>query len=341
MLGSLGCPYTCSFCIDSVVPYQPLDFAVLSEDLRFLAQKFKRPRVGWHDPNFGVRFDDYLDAIDAAVPPGRIEFAAESSLSLLSEPHLARLQRSGFKALLPGVESWYELGNKSKTGAHKGIDKVREVSDHVNRILRYVPYVQTNFVLGLDSDSGEEPFELTKRFVDMTPGAFPGYSLLSAFGRAAPLNLEYQRANRVLPFPFHFLDNNHAMNVRPKNYSWRDFYDQVIGLTRYTFSRKAIFNRFRAASATLPRWMNVVRAISSEGFGRLKHYGEVRRRLDGDASLRRYFDQESSELPAYYADQVRHDLGSMWEWLPAGALAHDPNAYRKSESAGEAQILSR
>ena len=26
MLGSLGCPYTCSFCIDSVVPYQPLEF---------------------------------------------------------------------------------------------------------------------------------------------------------------------------------------------------------------------------------------------------------------------------------------------------------------------------
>src|SRR5689334_5323619 len=26
MLGSLGCPYTCSFCIDAAVPYQPLDF---------------------------------------------------------------------------------------------------------------------------------------------------------------------------------------------------------------------------------------------------------------------------------------------------------------------------
>ena len=165
MLGSLGCPYTCSFCIDSVVPYQPLDFAVLSEDLRFLVRTFRRPRVGWHDPNFGVRFDDYLDAIDAAVPPDSIDFVAESSLSLLSEPHLKRLQRSGFKALLPGIESWYDLGNKSKTGQLKGMDKVRHVSEHVNLILRYVPYVQTNFVLGLDSDAGAEPFELTKRFL--------------------------------------------------------------------------------------------------------------------------------------------------------------------------------
>jgi hypothetical protein len=331
MIGSLGCPYTCSFCIDSVVPYQPLDFGVLAEDLRFLAKTLKRPRVGWHDPNFGVRFDDYLNAIDSAVPPGRIEFIAESSLSLLSEAHLKRLAHSGFKALLPGVESWYDLGNKSKTGERKGMDKVRQVSDHVNTILRYVPYVQTNFVLGLDGDSGEEPFELTKRFVDMTPGAFPGYSLLSAFGRAAPLNLEYQRANRVLPFPFHFLDNNHAMNVKPRNYSWRSFYDQVIDLTRYTFSPRAIVRRFRATRTFIPRWMNVVRAVSSEGFGRLAHYGQLRRRLDTDRQVQRYFEQETTELPEFYAGQIRRDLGPLWEWLPPQALSHDPNAYRQSE----------
>ncbi len=330
MLGSLGCPYTCSFCIDSVVPYQPLDLGVLTDDLRFLLRKLRRPRVGWHDPNFGVQFDQYLDAIDAAVPPGRIDFAAESSLSLLSEPHLKRLKRSGFKVVLPGVESWYELGNKSKTGQLTGMDKVRQVSDHVNMILRYLPYVQTNFVLGLDSDAGEEPFELTKRFVDLTPGAFPGYSLLSAFGRAAPLNLQYQRAERVLPFPFHFLNNNGAMNIKPKNYSWRDFYDRVISLTDYTFSGRAIARRFRAGRMMIPRGLNVVRAVSSEGFGRLKWYNEVRRRLDADSDVRRYFDQETTELPSFYVDQVRKDLGPLWDWLPAGALEHDPNAYRKS-----------
>jgi hypothetical protein len=341
MLGSLGCPYTCSFCIDSVVPYQPLDFAVLSEDLRFLVRTLRRPRVGWHDPNFGVRFDDYLDAIDAAVPPNSVDFVAESSLSLLSEPHLKRLEQSGFKALLPGVESWYELGNKSKTGQLKGMDKVRRVSEHVNLILRYVPYVQTNFVLGLDSDAGAEPFELTKRFVDLTPGAFPGYSLLSAFGRAAPLNLQYQRANRVLPFPFHFLDNNHAMNVKPKNYSWRDFYDRVIGLTGYTFSWRAIINRFRATRTMIPRWMNVVRAVSSEGFGRLAYYTELRRRLDTDRQVQRYFEQKTTELPAFYVDQVRKDLGPLWEWLPAEALNHDPHAYLTSEEEQSRKTLER
>jgi hypothetical protein len=330
MLGSLGCPYTCSFCIDSTVPYQPLDFEVMKEDLSFLLRKFKRPLVGWHDPNFGIRFDDYMNAIEETVPPNRIDFIAESSLSILSEPHLKRLKHNGFKAMLPGIESWYTLGDKSKTGNLIGMEKVRQVSEHVNTIMRYIPYVQTNFVLGLDVDEGPEPFELTKKFVDLTPGAFPGYSLLSAFGQAAPLNLEYQRADRVLPFPFHFLDNNRAMNVKPKNYSWQEFYRHVIDLGKHTYSYNAIFRRLRANTMMIPKWMNVVRAVSTEGFGRIKYNTRVHHHLTGDSQFRSYFEHETDRLPSFYEEQVKKDLGPMWDWLPAGALHHDPNAYLKS-----------
>ena len=339
MIGSLGCPYTCSFCIDSVVPYQPMDFDVLTEDLRFLLTKFKRPRVGWHDPNFGVRFDDYMDAIEAAVPPDSIDFIAESSLSILSEPHLKRLQRNGFKAILPGIESWYDMGNKSKTGNRTGMEKVLQVADHVNMILKYIPYVQTNFVFGLDGDEGPEPFELTKKFLDMTPAAFPAYSLLSAFGQAAPLNLEYQRDDRVLPFPFHFLNNNHAMNVRPRNYSWPEFYDGLIDVSRHSFSWRSIINRYAETDGAIPRWMNVLRAVSSEGFGRINYHTQIRRRLDADRQLRNYLEGETTELPDFYARRIRADLGPLWEWLPEGALHHDPNAYLKSERPTQTTLL--
>jgi hypothetical protein len=63
MIGSMGCPYTCSFCIDSTVPYQPLDFQSMRKDLEFLLTKFKRPFVAWHDPNFGIRFQENMEAI--------------------------------------------------------------------------------------------------------------------------------------------------------------------------------------------------------------------------------------------------------------------------------------
>ncbi|MGH9762105.1 MAG: radical SAM protein, partial [Blastocatellia bacterium] len=214
---------------------------------------------------------------------------------------------------------------------------VQQVAEHVNMILRYIPYIQTNFVLGLDTDEGPEPFELTKRFVDLAPGAFPGYSLLSAFGQAAPLNLEYQRANRVLPFPFHFLNNNQAMNVRPKNYTWPDFYRNVIDLGKYTYSYRAIANRFRGTRGAIPRWMNVVRAMSSEGFGRIKYHSGILQRLTTDRPFRRYFEQDTTELPDFYVNVAKNDLGSLWDWLPDGALHHDPYAFLKSVAAARAQ----
>jgi len=331
MIGSLGCPYTCSFCIDSTVDYQPLGFEQLRDDLAFLLTKVKRPIVGWHDPNFGVRFDDYMEAVEAAVPRGAMRHIAESSLSLLAEPHLKRLRQNGFQAILPGIESWYDLGNKSKT-RRTGLDKVMQVADHVNMILRYIPYIQTNFVLGLDGDMGPEPFELTKKFIDLAPGAFPAYSLLSAFGRAAPMNLDYQRAGRVLPFPFHFLNNNHAMNVRPKNYSWTEFYDGLIDVTSYSFSWRAIARRIPATGTAIPKWMNFVRAVSSEGFGRIKYHTTIRRLLDTDASVRGYLEGETDVLPEFYQERIRRELGPMYDHLPPGALEHDQNAYLQTVS---------
>lgn len=332
MIGSLGCPYTCSFCIDSVVDYQPLAFDQVKEDLRFLVGKMPRPRVGWHDPNFAVRFDDYMTTIEDAVDPNRIDFIAEMTLSLLSESHLRRLQHNGFKAVLPGIESWYSLGEKSKTGRNIGLDKVRQVSEHINLILRYIPYVQTNFVLGLDTDQGPEPFELTKQFLDLSPGAFPAFSLLSAFGQAVPLNLELQRQGRVIPFPFHFLDNNKAMNVYPKHYRWPDFYEHVVNLSRYAFSWPRIFRRLRANRGAIPKGMNVLRAVSSEGFGRIKYHSTIRRLLDSDPPVRRFFEGETSVLPKFYENRIQRDLGALWEALPPGALMHDPNAYLTTQA---------
>ncbi len=329
LLSSLGCPYSCDFCIDSTVPYQALDTDEMKQDLTFLLQKVKHPRVAWHDPNFGVRFDPCMDAIEEVVPPGRIDFVAESTLSLLSEPRLKRLKRNGFKALLPGIESWFDMGKKSRTGNTTGMDKVRMVSEHVNMILRYIPYVQTNHIFGLDGDEGPSPFELTKRFLDLSPGAFPAYSMLSAFGQAAPLNLEFQQANRVLPFPFHFLSNI-QMNVKPKNYSWPAFYDHLIDVTKYSYSPHLLVRRFLANGETIPRWLNIVRGLSSERFGRVAYFTEVRRRLESDLPFRRFFEQETDEIPGYFVEKIRSDLGEFWKWLPMGAIRHDPNAYLRS-----------
>lgn len=327
MIGSMGCPYNCSFCIDSEVQYQTMNYEQMKEDLGHIATLKKPPWVGWHDPNFGIRFNETMDVLESAVKPGRITFVAESSLAVLTESNLKRLQRNNFGGLLPGVESWYELGNKSKASRKQGIERVKQVAEHANMVMRYIPFLQTNFVFGLDSDFGSEPFDLTKRFVDLSPGSFPGYSLLSAFGEAAPLNLSYQEEGRVLPFPFHFLNNHLAMNVKPKNYDWETFYDHIIDITAYTFSYKAIYRRAMANKKRIPKLLNVVRAISNEGTGRVKFFKKIRHNLKTDPSFRAYFEGEDVPLPDFYLNMIKQNLGYMLKWLPEGAINHDHLAY--------------
>ena len=341
MISSLGCPYQCPFCIDSTVRYQPLSRDELAEDLRFVERVMPDAVIGWHDPNFGVRFDEYLTTIEQASERRKLRFLAESSLSLLSEANVKRMAAAGFVALLPGIESWFGLGFKSKTGAKEGVAKVEQVSAHVNMLLEHVPYVQTNFVLGLDDDVGADPFELTKTFVDKVPGAFPAYSQRTAFGEATPENLELQRAGRVLGFPHHFLDNNQVMNVRPKHYRWDEFYDRLLDLTEYSFSARAIYRRWGATRQFTSRAVNFLRAVSSEGQGRIRHFHRVRRALDADPQVRRYLDQETTELPQFYVDRIRADLGPLWSRLPPDAIRHDPYAYlKKAEAPAPEQVAA-
>ena len=233
--------------------------------------------------------------------------------------------------MLPGVESWFSLGNKSRTGNTFGEEKVRQVADHVNMILRYIPYVQTNFVFGLDCDEGPEPFELTKKFVDLVPGAFPAYSLLTAFGRAAPLNLEFQRAGRVLSFPHHFLDNHGAMNVRPKNYGWSQFYEHMIDLTRHSFSTPTVARRFDGESTgdsahaqRDPR----VRGRGPAAARLLSNASEAAREGCVDARVLR--GREHARAAFLRRPHPRPTCKSYWDALPANALYHDQNAYLRS-----------
>ncbi len=73
------------------------------------------------------------------------------------------------------------LGNKTKSGRVVGMDKVRQVADHVNMVMRYIPGTcRPISCWDSDTDEGPEPLEPTKLFVELAPGAFPGYSLLSA-----------------------------------------------------------------------------------------------------------------------------------------------------------------
>jgi len=341
LLGSLGCPYKCSFCIDAVVPYQPLANEGIKDDLRFFRElKLPRSVAVWHDPNFGIRFDETLNAIEDAVPPGSVTFVAETSLTLLKEDNLKRLKHNGFKAIAPGIESWFEMGDKSRMRAVHGMEKVTRVAEHANLVNSYIPYTQCNLIFGLDCDDGPEPFEMTKRFVDLAPGIYPHFALLSAFGRNAVLNLDYQRDDRVLPVPFHFLDLVQAMNVRPKHYSWPQFYDLVCDTFDHCFSPRALARRLIHNRHSYIAWEQLFRGWSSDRNNRMGYHRKMRKWLVEDRGVRAFFEGESREVPAVLVDQVRRHLGPLWEWLPEGAMNHDPNAFLESGHTHPLPVLA-
>ena len=337
---SFGCPYTCDFCIDAGIPYQQLDLESIKSDFRFLLRKMKRPRIAWYDPNFGVRLDEILNAIEEVVPSNSIDFVAECSLSFLSESKIKKLKKNGFLVIMPSIESWFGYGSKTNTGNNSGITKVKQVADHMNMIQRHIPYVHANFLLGSDADEGSMPFELTKMFLDAAPGVCPSFTLLNSFGRGTPANIQYQRANRVLPFPFHFLHSSYTLNISPKHYSWLEFYDHIIDLIQYSFCAKVVYNRFRAIKMTVPRWMNLIMTLSVGGSGITRYHAEIRHQLLTDTGFRSFFEQETTELPAFFVNKIRKDLGPLWSWLPEGALYHDTNASLRSETACTAPLVN-
>jgi hypothetical protein len=57
----------------------------------------------------------------------------------------------------------------------------------------------------------------------------------------------------------------------------------------------------------------------------------MRRRLDTDRELRAFFERETDEIPTFYRERIRQDLGPLFQHLPRGAMVHDPNAYLNAQ----------
>jgi len=337
MIGSLGCPYKCGFCIDAGVDYQPLPYEQIREDLVFIQKELKNPIVSWHDPNFGIRFNDYMDLIEEATQPGTIRFGAESTLSLLSETHLKRLQDNNFKMMIVGLESWFDYNNKARQGRRSGMDKVRSVAEHVNLITHYIPYVQANFIFGLDVDTGPLPFEATQRFIDLAPAAVPIYTLFTSYGNSAPLDRQLQREGRVLDLPFPFVDGQSAFNIKLKNYTYTEFFDHYIDLFRYTFLPGVAWRRFTSNPHSLfskARWVSLLRYKGVLGKGRYGYYKKLRHLLATDRELQAFYAGESVEVPSFFRDKIKVDLGFFFDHLPAGALDHSERGQPRSGHRG-------
>ena len=67
--------------------------------------------------------------------------------------------------------------------------------------------------------------------------------------------------------------------------------------------------------------------MAGEGYGRIRFFSKVRENLIRDRQFRKYFEGETMRLPTFYTDIIMKDLGIWKQWLPQGAIEHNPNSY--------------
>lgn len=312
LLASVGCPYSCSFCIDWNTKYVPMPRERLQADLAYLAKHYPGVLVGYHDPNFAVRFDETMDVIETIPPERRNRYIMESSLSILKPARLHRLRATRCVYVAPGVESWTAFSDKAAVGAKSGRDKLDQVVAHFSEIRRHVPGLQANFIFGTDADRGEEPVELTKEFIRRLPFVFPTVNIPTPFG-GTPLFDEHLAKGRILrAMPFAFYYNPYLVTTLP-HYDPVEYYRHLIEIHATVTSGASLVRRL---STKAPPAMHLVHTLRT--FAVARDLGEMRRLyrlLAEEPAFRAFHEGRSARLPDYYRWQFRERLGAFADLL--------------------------
>ncbi|MEQ1566654.1 MAG: radical SAM protein [Myxococcota bacterium] len=313
LLASVGCPYRCAFCTDADVAYRPFDPSVVADEVRALVELFPGCLGFWHDPNFGVRFDELLDAIGRGAGAARPKFGAESSLSLLSGDRIDRLARAGFVAMLPGVESFGAPDPKQGARGH-GSERLASTVAQVEALVARIPYVQVNLIVGLEQDRGTDAAALARAFVERAAGCWPNVNLLTAYGRHAPLARALSDAGRVLPVPWTLLDQKTCSNVASDDPAAP--FREALALAELAGSPAVMARRLRATSGVRQRLIHLLRAYGREQRARVAWYRRALELLDTDRGFRAFFSGEPAPVPAALRELAVARLGSWASAVP-------------------------
>jgi hypothetical protein len=344
LLTSIGCPYSCDFCVDWRNDYVMLPRERLLADLRYVADKLPGILLAIHDPNFAVRFDEVLDVMEEIPPGRRSPYAMESSLSILRGPRLRRLRETKCLYAAPGVESWVDYSNKSGAGSSVGPDKLEKIVQHFEELHRHVPGLQANFIFGTDGDRGSEPSELTCEFIRRLPFVWPAINIPVSFA-GTPLYDRYLSDGRVLqtmPFAFYY---NPFVVVRPLHYSTVELYDNLIKIYETITSSRQLVRRLRSASS--PGFAAIHFLRTMQLIVEAKSLRELRNSVARDPEMRAFHEGRSSALPGYYRRLLKERLGSYGELFaegdltprlePAGGTAGKERARRPAARIGTAE----
>jgi hypothetical protein len=306
VLASIGCPYACDFCIDWNAPYRALPLDRLDADLRYVSRQWPGSLVMFHDPNFALKFDQVFDVLEGLPPARRPPYIFESSLTVLRGERAKRLGRTNCAMAAPGIESWTDYSPKAGVGRASGMEKVQRVVEHFHTLAENVPYLQANFIFGLDTDHGDAPIGLTKLFMDRTPFVWPAINIPMPFG-GTPLHAELVSGGRVLAsMPFAFYYAPYLVTI-PRHYDTVTYYEKLLELLSHATSRSMLARRMRSTSNRRVQLIHWTRTSGTRAM--MGRYRQILHLLRTDAGFRAFHEGRSAALPDFYRDQYDRMLG--------------------------------
>ena len=306
MLASMGCPYRCDFCIDWNNAYRGLSLERLAADMSYLSRRLPGKLVLFHDPNFAVKFDQVFEVLETLPRSKRPPYLFESSLTVLRGERVTRLKETNCAMVAPGVESWTDYSNKAGVGRTGGMEKVIRVADHFQRLGENVPYLQANFIFGLDTDQGDDPVELTKAFMDRTPFVWPAINIPVPFG-GTPLHDRLSGSDRILtamPFGFYYAPYlvTSLMHYEPVTY-----YEKLLELFGHAASPAMLKRRIRSTPNRTVKLVHWTRTAGTRAS--MRSYREILLMLRSDPQFRAFHEGRSTVLPEFYHQQYERMLG--------------------------------
>jgi len=313
-LASTGCPYACNFCSEWNRPYRMFSLERVAEDLRFASLHLPGVKLMFYDPNFGVRFDEMLRVFESVPAGRRSPFAMQTSLTNVRQPgRLQRLHEAHCVGIGPGLESWTE--NYQKVGRHSttAYEKMNDAVEQMHALHECAEYIQVNFMFGLDSDLGDEPFELTKEFLRRTPYLYPTLNIPVAFG-GTPLYRDLLKEGRILkamPFSFYWAP---YLTLILKNYDALAYYRHMADLYSLLVSGEMERRRLTANAPSWVKAVNAYRHFASSDL--LAIFRKIVHRLETDRDFRLFHAGQSQILPPDYVRVYKQRLGRYSELMP-------------------------
>ena len=306
LYASVGCPYTCGFCIDYDSKYRTTDVGTLEEDLRFINQHYPGVTIAFHDANFGVRFDETLSILEKVN--NQVRYGVGLTMSVLSnESRVNRLRDTGCRYVQCGIESL--AGFHAKQGRSRDfslLEASQRAENFFANLADNFEVTQANIIFGLDDDAGPELVDTYIDFIEAGHAGIINMCIPTPFAKT-PMYDTLKSEDRILPLPFMFYRDSY-LAVRPKHYSAKEYYDNLIRILEASTSLTAIGRRLASRGLgghrrhPLSQTVGdvVMRAVDRYQF--LPTCKAIRRALD-EPDMWAFYEGRSKRLPAFFAKE--------------------------------------